>query len=88
MRTLGISMRRHDEERWQDGIIKDVATYTVGAVVGAGAVLMSLVPANEELVAEVYIKNEDVGFIREGQAAKVKLSTYPFQKSQGCSRAP
>ncbi len=64
----------------QDGIIKDVATYTVGAVVGAGAVLMSLVPADEELVAEVFIKNEDVGFVREGQSAKVKLTTYPFQK--------
>jgi HlyD family secretion protein len=64
----------------QDGIIKDVATYTVGAVVGAGSVLMSLVPADEELVAEVFIKNEDVGFVREGQGAKIKLSTYPFQK--------
>jgi hemolysin D len=64
----------------QDGVIKDVATYTEGAVVGAGSVLMSLVPADEELVAEVFIKNEDVGFVREGQSAKVKLSTYPFQK--------
>lgn len=64
----------------QDGIIKDVATYTVGAVVGAGSVLMSLVPADDELVAEVFIRNEDVGFVREGQSAKVKLSTYPFQK--------
>ncbi len=64
----------------QDGIIKDVATYTEGAVVNAGTVLMSLVPAKDELVAEVYIKNEDVGFVREGQSAKIKLATYPFQK--------
>lgn len=64
----------------QDGVIKDVATYTVGAVVNAGTVIMSLVPANDELVAEVYIKNEDVGFVREGQSAKIKLATYPFQK--------
>lgn len=64
----------------QDGIIKDVATYTVGAVVSAGTVLMSLVPVDEELVAEVLIKNEDVGFIHEGQSVKVKLATFPFQK--------
>jgi HlyD family secretion protein len=63
----------------QDGIIKDVATYTVGAVVGSGTVLMSLVPVDEELVAEVMIKNEDVGFVREGQRVKVKLAAYPFQ---------
>jgi len=36
---------------------------TPGAVVGAGAVLMSLVPADEELVAEEFIKNEVVGFV-------------------------
>lgn len=64
----------------QDGIIKDVATYTVGAVVNAGTVLMSLVPVDEELVAEVMIKNEDVGFVHQGQRAKIKLATYPFQK--------
>jgi hemolysin D len=64
----------------QDGVIKDVATYTVGAVVDAGTVLMSLVPVQDELVAEVMIRNDDVGFVHEGQSAKVKLSTYPFQK--------
>ena len=63
----------------QDGIIKDVATYTVGAVVSAGTVLMSLVPVGEELVAEVMIRNDDVGFVREGQSVKVKLAAYPFQ---------
>ena len=64
----------------QDGIIKDLATYTVGAVIGAGTVLMKLVPVREELVAEVMIRNEDVGFVHEGQSAKIKLATYPFQK--------
>jgi hemolysin D len=64
----------------QDGIIKDVATYTVGAVVAAGTVLMTLVPSDEDLVAEVFIRNEDVGFVREGQSVKVKLAAYPFQK--------
>ncbi len=64
----------------QDGVIKDVATYTVGAVVDAGTVLMSLVPVHEELVAEVMIRNEDVGFVHEGQIAKIKLAAYPFQK--------
>ena len=64
----------------QDGVIKDVATYTVGAVVAAGTVLMSLVPVDENLVAEVFIRNEDVGFVHEGQHVKVKLAAYPFQK--------
>jgi hypothetical protein len=41
---------------------------------------MSLVPVDEQLVAEMYIHNEDVGFVQEGQAVKVKLATFPFQK--------
>lgn len=63
----------------QDGVIKDVATYTVGAVVNAGTVLMSLVPVDEALIAEVMVRNEDVGFVREGQHVKVKFAAYPFQ---------
>jgi HlyD family secretion protein len=41
---------------------------------------MSLVPVDEELVAEVMVANEDVGFVREGQTVKVKLAAFPFQK--------
>jgi HlyD family secretion protein len=41
---------------------------------------MTLVPINEPLQAEVMVKNEDVGFVREGQKVKIKLAAYPFQK--------
>jgi HlyD family secretion protein len=64
----------------QDGIIKDLATTTVGAVVQPGSVLMTLVPKDEQLYADVNIKNEDVGFVEVGQTAQIKLVTYPFQK--------
>ena len=64
----------------QAGIIKDLATHTLGTVVSPGTILMTLVPVNEPLQAEVQIKNEDVGFVHEGQAVKVKLAAYPFQK--------
>ena len=50
------------------------------AVVAAGTVLLTLVPAGEELQAEVLIPNTDVGFVRAGQTARVKLAAYPFQK--------
>ncbi len=60
--------------------MKDLATTTVGAVVEPGRVLLSLVPVGESLVAEVYIRNEDIGFVSEGQSARVKLAAYPFTK--------
>jgi hemolysin D len=64
----------------QGGLVKDLATTTVGTVVQAGQVLMTVVPKDEPLLAQVHLRNEDVGFIREGQSVKVKLAAYTFQK--------
>lgn len=64
----------------QAGVIKDLATTTVGAVVQPGAVVMTLVPRGEALYADVSIKNEDVGFTRVGQKVQIKLTSYPFQR--------
>jgi HlyD family secretion protein len=64
----------------QAGVVKDLATTTPGAVVQPGTVLLTLVPVGEPLVAEVYIRNQDIGFVSEGQAARVKLAAYPFTK--------
>lgn len=64
----------------QDGVIKDLSTTTVGAVVQPGSVLMTLVPHNEQLFADVNIHNEDVGFVQVGQHVQLKLAAYPFQK--------
>ncbi|MDY6980940.1 MAG: HlyD family type I secretion periplasmic adaptor subunit, partial [Pseudomonadota bacterium] len=64
----------------QDGYVKDLATYTQGSIVPAGNVLLSVVPVNEPLQAEVFVSNHDIGFVRPGQSVKVKLLSYEFQK--------
>lgn len=64
----------------QDGIVKDFATHTVGSVLSPGTVLMTLVPIGGGMQAEVWISHDDIGFVRERQAAQVKLAAYPFQK--------
>ena len=63
-----------------DGIVKDLATHTPGTVLAPGAVLMTLVPEGEPLLAEVWLQNQDAGFVRAGQSAKLKLSAFPFQR--------
>lgn len=62
----------------QSGIVKDIATHTIGTVVSPGTVLLSIVPENEPLVAEIMIRNDDVGFVYLHQKVKVKLAAYPF----------
>jgi HlyD family secretion protein len=54
----------------QAGKVKDVATHTAGTVVSPGTILMSLVPIEEPLQAEVLVKNEDVGFVKEGASTE------------------
>ena len=63
-----------------DGVVKDLATQTPGAVLAPGTVLMTLVPDGEALVAEVWLANQDAGFVAGGQSAKLKLASFPFQR--------
>ncbi|MES2771792.1 MAG: HlyD family type I secretion periplasmic adaptor subunit [Pseudomonadota bacterium] len=64
----------------QESIVKDLATHTVGTVVQPGTVLLTLVPKEETLRAEVWVSNEDIGFVRPGQPVKLKFVAFPFQK--------
>lgn len=63
-----------------DGVIKDLATHTAGTVVQPGTVLASLIPSDDRLKAEVWVSNEDIGFVRPGQAVKLKFAAFAFQK--------
>lgn len=64
----------------QAGIVKEIATHTPGTVVTPGTVLVTIVPADEPLMAEVQIKNSDAGFITRTTPAKIKVASFPFQK--------
>lgn len=64
----------------QAGIVKELAIRTVGGVVAAGTVLVTLVPAGEPLEAEVLIRNVDAGFVHAGQRVQLKVGAFPFQK--------
>jgi len=64
----------------QAAIVKDLATHSAGTVVQPGTVLLTLVPKDEKLRAEVWIAKEDIGFVRAGSQVKVKLAAFPFQK--------
>jgi hemolysin D len=63
-----------------DGVVKDLAVHTLGAVVQAGSALLQVVPRGETLRAEALLANEDIGFVEVGQQVKLKLAAYPFQK--------
>lgn len=64
----------------QGGVVKDLATHTVGTVVTPGTVLLTIVPHAEPLLAEVWVSNPDSGFVAVDQKVMLKLDAYPFQR--------
>lgn len=64
----------------QDGRVKDIATHTAGTVVQPGTILMTLVPVSDALTAEVWVSNDDIGFVHPGQPVKLKFAAFQFQK--------
>jgi hemolysin D len=63
-----------------DGVVARLAVHTLGAVVKPADALLLVVPKDEELIVEAMVLNKDIGFVREGQAAEVKLEAFPFTR--------
>lgn len=61
-----------------DGWVQRVQMTTLGGVVSAGQVILTLVPSNSEMVVDAVIPSSEIGFVREGQKVDVKIDTFPF----------
>ena len=59
------------------GIVQASAVTTIGQVVASGQEIMRVVPDDGGLKIEVYVLNKDIGFIKSGQPAVVKIGI-PF----------
>lgn len=62
------------------GTVKGLVVHTVGGVVQPAQILMEIVPLDEVLEVEAFISNQDIGYVRQGQTAEVKIHTFPFTK--------
>ena len=60
------------------GTVKSIRVSTIGGVVQAGQEIMLIVPTEDTLVIEAYVRPADVAFIHPGQKAVVKISAYDY----------
>ncbi|MFN4329194.1 MAG: HlyD family type I secretion periplasmic adaptor subunit [Limnobacter sp.] len=60
------------------GVVKNVRFTTRGAVLRAGDELLTIVPADNELIVEAKIKPSEIAFIKRGLPAKVKIDAYDY----------
>lgn len=65
------------------GLVKRIHIGTVGGVVAAGQPIIEIVPLGGNVLIEAKIKPADIGFVREGQEASIKLSAYDYNTYGG-----
>lgn len=61
------------------GIIFDLQAKNPGFVANPTQKLLQIVP-NDKYVAEVFITNKDIGFVREGMKVDVRVDSFPFSE--------
>ena len=68
------------------GTITELKVKQVGESVAAGTAIATVVPADAQLFVEATVSNKDVGFVRPGVEARIKVDAFPFQQF-GTARA-
>jgi HlyD family secretion protein len=63
-----------------DGVILDVAKRSVGSVMRSAEPLITMVPNDARLIAEITIGSADVGYTTAGDDVVVKIDAFPYQR--------
>ncbi|THK39030.1 HlyD family type I secretion periplasmic adaptor subunit [Ensifer sp. MPMI2T] len=63
-----------------DAVVLDLAQRSVGSVVREAEPIVTLVPLNVPLEAEVEINARDIGRVTVDEEVRIKFDAYPFQK--------
>lgn len=61
-------------------VVHEIAPYQEGSAVREAEAFITLIPLDEPLEAEVDILPKDVGLLRKGDVARLKLDAFPFQQ--------
>ena len=62
------------------GTVQASTLTTVGQVVTSGQELMRIVPEGADLEIECYLPNRDIGFVKAGDHAVIKIESFPFTR--------
>ena len=60
------------------GVVNRVLVTTIGGVLRPGEPLMEIVPSDDVLVVEAQVRPQDIGFVKLGQSANVKVTAYDY----------
>jgi hemolysin D len=63
-----------------DGVVLDTARLSAGSVLREAEPLVTIIPADAKLIADVLISSSDVGFAQPGSDVEIKIDAYPYQQ--------
>jgi hemolysin D len=63
-----------------DGVVQQLSVHTIGGVVTPAQTLLVIVPSDSRLEIEASVSNRDIGFVRAGQQAEIKVDTFNFTR--------
>ncbi len=64
----------------EDGVVLDVAKRSVGSVLREAEPLMTIMPADATLIAEIQIESADIGYVKPGDPVVIKIDAFPYQR--------
>ncbi|MGI3210085.1 HlyD family type I secretion periplasmic adaptor subunit [Roseovarius tibetensis] len=62
------------------GVVNRIHRSTLGGLARAGEDLIEIVPLDDTLLVEAYVKPADIAFLYPGQPVKVKVTAYDFSR--------
>ncbi len=63
-----------------DAMVHEIASFSVGSAVREAEALITLVPLDSGLEVEAEVLPQDIGKVKIGSEARIKLNPFPFQK--------
>ena len=63
-----------------DGIVAELVVRGPGGMLAPGDVIVRIFPAGSPLVVEALVPNKDVGWLRPGASARIRLDAFPYQR--------
>lgn len=78
LKSAKLQLRYQNVTADTDGIVFDLQAREAG-VIGPGTPILSIIP-DKGLAAEIFVPNKDIGFIKPGQVANVRIDAFPSQR--------
>jgi adhesin transport system membrane fusion protein len=62
------------------GVVNTINVSSIGSVAQAGATLVEIVPIDDTLLVEAYLRPNDIAFIHPDQEVKINITAYDFSR--------